>query len=237
MAPSRGLEQAREQRQPDVRGLLCGGYGENKSHTPGVASFFAGPPPRSRTRSPTVTSTLSTSMVTTLTGDHYRSDPDVRQGASAGIDRRGRLRSVDLAARTIIRADDVFPFAVYFAEAVGCPLYALPFGQFLIEKAPQRGFSFTDLTDSYPARTPQPTPQGEAAARAPPGRRSRPDCLWRVTSRAVGAPEPQVRRRRVRRVRRPGGKPIPVTVGLVAQETATHHASRTLGRSSWVPHW
>ena len=45
----------------------------------------------------------------------------------------------------------VFPFAVYFAEAVGCPLYALPFGQFLIEKAAQRGFSFTDLTDSYPA--------------------------------------------------------------------------------------
>jgi hypothetical protein len=44
----------------------------------------------------------------------------------------------------------VFPFAVYFAEAVGCPIYALPFRQFLIEKAPERGFSFTDLTDSYP---------------------------------------------------------------------------------------
>jgi len=44
----------------------------------------------------------------------------------------------------------VFPFAVYFAEGVGCPIYALPFRQFLIEKAPERGFSFTDLTDSYP---------------------------------------------------------------------------------------
>lgn len=44
----------------------------------------------------------------------------------------------------------VFPFAVYFAEAVGCPVHALPFKQFLIEKAPARGFSFTDLTDSYP---------------------------------------------------------------------------------------
>ena len=43
----------------------------------------------------------------------------------------------------------VFPFAVYFAEAVGCPVYALPFGQFLIEKAPQRGFSFTDLGLSH----------------------------------------------------------------------------------------
>ncbi len=44
----------------------------------------------------------------------------------------------------------VFPFAVYFAEAVGCPIHALPFKQFLIEKAPGSGFSFTDLTDSYP---------------------------------------------------------------------------------------
>ena len=45
----------------------------------------------------------------------------------------------------------VFPYAVYFAEAVGCPIYALPFRQFLIEKAPGSGFSFTDLTDSYPS--------------------------------------------------------------------------------------
>jgi hypothetical protein len=44
----------------------------------------------------------------------------------------------------------VFPFAVYFAEAAGCPIYGLPFRQFLIEKAPERGFSFTDLTDNYP---------------------------------------------------------------------------------------
>lgn len=44
----------------------------------------------------------------------------------------------------------VFPFAVHFAEAVGCPIYALPFGQFLIEKDPGSGFSFIDLTGSYP---------------------------------------------------------------------------------------
>lgn len=45
----------------------------------------------------------------------------------------------------------VFPFAVYFAEAVGCPIYGLRFRQFLIEKAPEKGFSFTDLTGNYPA--------------------------------------------------------------------------------------
>jgi hypothetical protein len=44
----------------------------------------------------------------------------------------------------------VFPFAVYFAEAVGCPIYALPFRQFLIENNPESGFSFTDLTGRYP---------------------------------------------------------------------------------------
>lgn len=43
----------------------------------------------------------------------------------------------------------VFPFAVYFAEAQGCPIYGLPFGQFLIEKDPAKGFSFTDLTGRY----------------------------------------------------------------------------------------
>jgi hypothetical protein len=44
----------------------------------------------------------------------------------------------------------VFPFAIYFAEAMGCPVYALPFNQFLIEKDPGKGFSFTDLTGKYP---------------------------------------------------------------------------------------
>lgn len=44
----------------------------------------------------------------------------------------------------------VFPFAAYFAEGVGCPIYALPFRQFLIEKAPDKGFSFNDLTGTYP---------------------------------------------------------------------------------------
>jgi hypothetical protein len=39
----------------------------------------------------------------------------------------------------------VFPFAIYFAEAVGAKIYALPFNQFLIEKQDE-GFEFIDLT-------------------------------------------------------------------------------------------
>ena len=68
----------------------------------------------------------------------------------------GWLAGDDFARRIWQHGQDfeptmVFPFAVYFAEAVGCPIYALPFTQFLIEKDPSRGFSFTDLTDTYPA--------------------------------------------------------------------------------------
>jgi len=43
----------------------------------------------------------------------------------------------------------VFPFAVYFAEAMGARIYALPFAQFLIEKKEARSFAFVDLTGRY----------------------------------------------------------------------------------------
>lgn len=43
----------------------------------------------------------------------------------------------------------VFPFAVYFAEAVGAKIYALPYSQFLIEKNEVKSFSFIDLTGKY----------------------------------------------------------------------------------------
>jgi predicted O-methyltransferase YrrM len=42
----------------------------------------------------------------------------------------------------------VFPFAVYFAEAVGTRIYGLPHAQFLIEKD-TGGFEFVDLTGKY----------------------------------------------------------------------------------------
>jgi hypothetical protein len=43
----------------------------------------------------------------------------------------------------------VFPFAVYFAEAVGARIYSLPYGQFLMEKRDSKSFSFVDLTGHY----------------------------------------------------------------------------------------
>jgi hypothetical protein len=46
----------------------------------------------------------------------------------------------------------VFPTAIHFAEAVGAPIWALPFQQFVIEKPPPgvRSFAFVDLTGAYP---------------------------------------------------------------------------------------
>lgn len=41
----------------------------------------------------------------------------------------------------------VFPFAVYFAEAVSAKIYALPYGQFAIVKQKETEFEFIDLTN------------------------------------------------------------------------------------------
>lgn len=45
----------------------------------------------------------------------------------------------------------VFPFAVYFAEATGSQIYALPYGQFLIRKQGETNaaYAFEDLTGRY----------------------------------------------------------------------------------------
>ncbi|HKF06075.1 MAG TPA: class I SAM-dependent methyltransferase [Candidatus Sulfotelmatobacter sp.] len=43
----------------------------------------------------------------------------------------------------------VFPFAAYFAEAVGATIYALPYSQFCLHKAEQDNFRFIDLTGQY----------------------------------------------------------------------------------------
>jgi len=43
----------------------------------------------------------------------------------------------------------VFPLAVYFAEAVGATIFALPYSQFCLHKTADRNFSFIDLTSNY----------------------------------------------------------------------------------------
>jgi Methyltransferase domain len=43
----------------------------------------------------------------------------------------------------------VFPFAVYFAEAVGATIYSLPHSQFCLQKTETKKFSFLDLNRQY----------------------------------------------------------------------------------------
>jgi methyltransferase family protein len=66
----------------------------------------------------------------------------------------------------------VFPFAAYFAEAVGARLWALPFDQFLIEKPPPgvRDFAVVDLVGGYAERSLLPQLTG-----------------WRAIGRALSA--------------------------------------------------
>jgi hypothetical protein len=43
----------------------------------------------------------------------------------------------------------VFPFAVYFAEAVGARIYALPYAQFILQRPERAEFAFVDFTGQY----------------------------------------------------------------------------------------
>jgi hypothetical protein len=47
----------------------------------------------------------------------------------------------------------VFPYVVFFAEAMDLPVAALPHDQFIIRNSPEEGFSFCDLTGRYADRS------------------------------------------------------------------------------------
>ena len=47
----------------------------------------------------------------------------------------------------------VFPYAVYFAEAVGARIYALPYKQFVMQKVPAGEHAFVDLAGRYDRTT------------------------------------------------------------------------------------
>ena len=78
--------------------------------------------------------------------DLIRVYPKVRTGGFLGGD--DFTRSV-WEHKTIFEPTLVFPFAVYFAEAVGATIYALPYSQFCLQKGNGAQFSFVDLTGEY----------------------------------------------------------------------------------------
>lgn len=78
--------------------------------------------------------------------DLIRVYPKVRTGGFLGGD--DFTRSVWEHSSTF-EPTLVFPFAVYFAEAVGATIYALPFSQFCLQKGNGAQFAFVDLTGKY----------------------------------------------------------------------------------------
>jgi hypothetical protein len=78
--------------------------------------------------------------------DLIRVYPKVRTGGFLGGD--DFARSV-WEHDTTFEPTLVFPFAVYFAEAVGATIYALPHSQFCIQKGDGAQFAFIDLTGKY----------------------------------------------------------------------------------------
>lgn len=81
-----------------------------------------------------------------VTIDLIRTYPKVRIGGWIGGD---DFSKTVWQHSTYFEPTLVFPFAVYFAEAVGASIYALPYSQFLIQKTANQSFMFIDLTRLY----------------------------------------------------------------------------------------
>ena len=81
-----------------------------------------------------------------ITIDLVRVYPKVRPGGFVGGD---DFSPTMWQHETTFEPTLVFPFAVYFAEAVGAAMYALPNLQFCLQKLEKPQFSFADLTGQY----------------------------------------------------------------------------------------
>ncbi len=81
-----------------------------------------------------------------VTIDLIRVYPKIRTGGFLGGDDFSRTI---WSHNTSFEPTLVFPFAVYFAEAVGATIYSLPNIQFCLHKTEQRTFGFVDLAGQY----------------------------------------------------------------------------------------
>ena len=81
-----------------------------------------------------------------ITIDMMRVYPKIKVGGFLGGDDFSRTI---WAHKTTFEPTLVFPFAVYFAEAVGATIYSLPNIQFLLHKTEERAFRFVDLIGHY----------------------------------------------------------------------------------------
>lgn len=81
-----------------------------------------------------------------ITIDLVRMFPKIKNGGWIGGD---DFSNTVWQHATTFEPTLVFPFAVFFAEAMDAQIYALPYSQFLIHKDDRTSFAFIDLTGHY----------------------------------------------------------------------------------------
>jgi len=81
-----------------------------------------------------------------ITIDLMRIYPKVKSGGFIGGD---DFTTSVWEHKTSFEPTLVFPYAVYFAEAVGATIYSLPYSQFCLQKMETAEFSFVDLVRKY----------------------------------------------------------------------------------------
>jgi hypothetical protein len=81
-----------------------------------------------------------------ITIDLMRIYPKVKSGGFIGGD---DFTTSVWEHKTSFEPTLVFPYAVYFAEAVGATIYSLPYSQFCLQKTETTDFSFVDLARQY----------------------------------------------------------------------------------------
>jgi len=81
-----------------------------------------------------------------ITIDLMRIYPKVKSGGFIGGD---DFTTSVWEHKTSFEPTLVFPYAVYFAEAVGATIYSLPYSQFCLQKMETAEFSFVDLARKY----------------------------------------------------------------------------------------
>ncbi|MBL8658706.1 MAG: class I SAM-dependent methyltransferase [Rhodospirillales bacterium] len=81
-----------------------------------------------------------------ITIDVIGLEPRVREGGWIGGD---DFHSSIWQHSTAFEPTLVFPFSVYFAEAIGARIYGLPYNQFLMVKSAVKEFKFVDLTGRF----------------------------------------------------------------------------------------
>ncbi len=81
-----------------------------------------------------------------ITIDLIKALPKLKIGGIIGGD---DFKDISIRRNIKYEPNFVFPFSIYFAEAMSLPVAALPFNQFILQKTENAKFQFLNLTSHY----------------------------------------------------------------------------------------